>query len=1320
MQWTERQEQAIRTRNCNLLVSAAAGSGKTAVLVERIIRMVSEGPKPLDIDRLLVMTFTNAAAAEMRERVALAIEKKLSEQPDNEHLQAQAALVPYAQITTIDSFCLSLIRDHFNLLAIDPSFRIGDEGELKLLRADVMQDMLEAYYGAGDPSFEKFVDTYATGKSDSGIEDYIMQVYTFAQSNPFPEQWFARCRMEIEQAESGSLRKTPWMRFLMADVKRQLDDMAEQYADAVEVCRDPDGPEAYLPTMLEELQMIRNLSEAGTYDDLCEGLRGAEFGRLKAARGDGIDPLKKERVSECRKRIKKAVGDLKTAYGVQKEKEAAADLLAAKDVVLKLLELAETFAVRYQEAKKDRNLADFNDLEHYALQILVEKPDETAAGSEEPVLRYTETADRLSRQYAEILVDEYQDSNYVQETLIQALSGERFGRPDVFLVGDVKQSIYKFRLARPELFMEKYETYKEGTGSNRKIELYRNFRSRETVLQSVNYIFYQIMTKDLGNVDYTGEAALHPGAVFAPGERCGTPTELLLLDTGKESMGALSEEAADYTARELEAKMIAERMRQLTDPRTGLQIWDNEKKSYRPAGYGDMVILLRSMAGWSETILQVLTREGIPAYAETGSGYFDAIEVETVLAMLAVIDNPMQDIPLAAVLRSPIAGLTDEEMAWMMAAYKKEAGHRQDRGIYGAFRYLAGGGRSGCDMPKLRRFSELLKDLRGMAPYLPIHELIGQVYERTGYYDYVSAMPAGQTRRANLDMLIEKASAFEKTSYKGLFQFIRYITQLRKYESDFGEASAGQYENMARVMSIHKSKGLEFPVVFLAGMGKQFNKQDTRGRLIIDPELGIATDYLDLGLRVKSPTLKKNVVKRKMELDNLGEEMRVLYVGMTRAKEKLIMTGADRSLAKKLAKWGNAQVSFTVLSAAVSYLDWLLMAHPEDSGCIEVRQIPVETLAGEEVLRQIMKRGGKEELLRLAGIADPAAAASSGEREGCPGKTEGCAAERKAVRGAGPESSGVEGSGSEVSGAEAGGTGASEAEGGGAEAGGAGAGGTGASEAEAGGVEGRICGSRIRRQLDLCFSFRYPHEADVSLHTKMTVSELKKQGQELDDYSGLIQAAPAGYLTEREPGEGSSGLTVPGRSGMAADGIFSYGPDGSVAMEDAARRGTAYHRVLELLDFTRTESCSDIEKQVREMKERHRIGEAAAESVYLQAIWRFAASPFGKRMRSAQESGRLYREQQFILGLPAREMGLADSDELVLIQGIIDVYLEEDDGLVLLDYKTDRVPEGRGDLLAERYKVQLDYYRRALEQMTGKCVKERFIYSLHLSELIAV
>ena len=1235
MKWTDKQLQVIETRGRNLLVSAAAGSGKTAVLVERILQMISSDDDPADIDRLLVMTFTKAAAAEMKERIGLAIEKKLAEQPDNSHLQVQAALVPYAHITTIDSFCLDLIREHFNRLDIDPSFRVGDEGELTLLRADVMEQLLEAYYEKGDRDFERFVDTYASGKSDSGIEEYIMQVYEFAQSNPFPEDWFARCRRELELTETGSLMETRWVQFMMNDVKLQLSEFAEQYEAAMAVCRRAGGPEVYLPVLEDELEMFGRLLRAKDCGELYEKLQTIDFGRLPAARSKSVDPGLKNQVTECRDRVKKQVKDLYKAYGQVSPEEAAADILGTKDVVIKLLELAEEFSKRYQEAKKDKNLVDFNDLEHYALQILAEHSDGR--------IRFTETADEIGSRFREILVDEYQDSNYVQEMLIQSLSGERFGRPNVFMVGDVKQSIYRFRQARPELFMEKYDTYTAKESPRQKIELQQNFRSRAQVLESVNELFDRIMTRKLGGVEYTAETALNPGAVFADGAEA-SPTELLLIDTGKDSMGVLNPETADYTARELEAKLAADRIRRLTDPETGLLVWDKEKEEYRRAGYGDIVILLRSMTGWSEVFIQVLSREGIPACAETGTGYFNTIEVETVLALLAVIDNPMQDIPLAAVLRSPVAGMTEEELALMMAEYRKSAAPRQDRGIYGAFRYMLEDREDENDSPdmmeKLRCFEQLLERLRGQALYLPIHQLIYEIYAQTGYYDYVSAMPAGEVRRANLDMLAEKSSDYEKTSYKGLFQFIRYINLLKKYDTDFGEASpSGRYDGMVRVMSIHKSKGLEFPIVILAGTGKQFNRQDIRGKLILDADLGIGTDYLDLENRTKTCTLKKQVLKRKIDLDNLGEELRILYVAMTRAKEKLIITGTDRSLEKKLEKWSGLphKIPFTVLASAGSCLDWFLMARILEHPCYQFCQVPVETLIGGEVVRQMEKKVTKEDLRSLD--------------------------------------------------------------------------------------RNFVYDEDLRKDMERRFAYRYPYGADVGLHTKMTVSELKKLGQEIDDFRGPYQPRQADYLLSepernaQRQREGAAEQTEPPDLRKTDPEQFREMKE---AMERAARRGTAYHRVLELLDFTDGQLRTDVERQMDHLLKAHRITEETRKLVRPDIIWRLVSSPLGQRMKAAQEKGNLHREQQFVMGIPAREMKLADSDELVLIQGIIDGYFQEEDGLVIVDYKTDRIRQGEEDHLAKRYKVQLDYYQKALAQMTGCKVKERIIYSLALQREIAV
>lgn len=1279
--WTSKQQEVIDSRNRNLLVSAAAGSGKTAVLVERIIQMISEGDRPLDIDQLLVMTFTNAAAAEMRERIGAAVEQKLKERPEDEHLWLQAALIPQAQITTIDSFCLNIIRSHYNSLDIDPAFRMGDEGELSLLRGDCMGEMLENCYDEADAEFARFVEHFGRGKSDRGIEDVILQAWQFSQSHPWPGEWLASCQKELEEESILEMEESPWMVFLMEDVARQMEELSGQLGEAVQVCLEENGPLAYEPMLISDRSKIEAIGRAaatGSFEALYNSLQNMSFGRLASIRSKDIDGDKKAFVSACRDRVKKAVAKCRELYGQQSPEEVVESMRGTRTVIRELLRLTGMFDQAYRDAKRERNVLDFNDLEHLTLEVLYER-EETGDGEETVSRRPSQVADELSRQYEEILVDEYQDSNYVQEALITGISRERSGHPNVFMVGDVKQSIYRFRLARPELFMDKYETYSRERGPRQMIELQQNFRSRESVLTSVNDVFYQIMTKNLGGITYTPETALYPGAKFeevsgktvldpeadagksgsreaAPVSlKAGTPTELLLVDTGADTLRQLDEDSLDYTAKELEARLIAGRIRQLVSEDQGILVWDKSRGGYRRARYGDMVILLRSMSGWSEVFVNVLMNEGIPAFAQTRTGYFNTVEVETILSLLSVVDNPMQDIPLAAVMRSPIVGMDDEEMAWMMAVYKRNSKKGQDRGVYGAWKlWLEEGwitvGLSGIPVKtahsisfKSRRLSVLMERLRGEARHLPIHELLYRVYRESGYYDYVSAMPAGETRRANLDMLVEKAAAYESTSYKGLFHFVRYIEKLKKFDTDFGEASvAGEQDNTVRIMSIHKSKGLEFPVVFLAGLGKRFNKQDAYGQILLDADLGAAADFLDLELRVKAPTLKKQALKRRTELETMGEELRVLYVAMTRAKEKLIMTAADKSLENKLGKWkdiplSQGQLPYTILASANSCLDWLLMAQPAiPASHMEMRQIQVKDLIGEEITRQIIRKMKKEDLLNLDGRR----------------------------------------------------------------------------------VYDAAFGTRLREVLE----YEYPYESDIGLYAMVSVSELKKQSQigrtedAIGTDSGNLEGIALGELKALTGSRDMAG-SGPGESGEQKKTV-SAGPN------RAALRGTAYHAVLEHIHFHEIHGLAEVKPVVDKLLEGGFLDQEAHDFINPKVIWNFLSSPLGKRMAKAQSEGRIHKEQQFIIGIPAREMGLGDSDELVLIQGIIDAYLEEEDGLVLIDYKTDHVPEGDpkqgAKMLAERYRVRLDYYERALTQLTGKHVKERIIYSLALQMSINV
>lgn len=1302
MKWTDKQQQVIDSRNRNLLVSAAAGSGKTAVLVERIIQMISQGAHPLDMDQLLVMTFTNAAAAQMRERIGAGVEQKIRECPENEHLWLQSALIPQAQITTIDSFCLNIIRNHFNSLDIDPSFRMGDEGELSLLKSDVLGEMLEDCYQEARGEFGVFVENFGRGKSDRGIEDVILQAWQFSQSHPWPSEWLHSCRDELGEKSLEEMEQSPWMKFLFRDTACQMEELEAQLEAAILVCGEENGPLAYEPMLLgdrEKLRRIRDAAWKGSFGELYQSLQAMSFDRLASIRAKDIDGEKKAFATACRDRVKKAVGKCRDMYGTYGPEEVVESILGTRGAIDQLLELVGRFDEAYRAAKRERNVLDFNDLEHLALEVLYEEvpeedggedagrltgpemedagrlagPDVGGSGTGRPSVRRrpSPVADELSRQYEEILVDEYQDSNNVQEALITSISKERFGHPNVFMVGDVKQSIYRFRLARPELFMEKYGSYTIEEGPYQKIELQQNFRSRESVITSVNDVFYQIMTRNLGGISYTKDTALYPGAEFEepgahnleepvltsgedprmapppmwggemqdPGLPVGTPTELLIVDTGAQALKLLEEDALDYTARELEARMIAGRIKELVNGDKGLLIWDKamgEKGRYRRARPGDMVILLRSMSGWSEVFVNVLMNEGILASAQTSTGYFNTVEVETVLSLLSVVDNPMQDIPLAAVMRSPIIGMNDEEMAWMMAAYKKNSKKGQDRGVYAAWNIWMDDKWKIIDKipkaavasikKKLACLTALLKDLRAEAGYLPIHQLLYHVYTQSGYYDYVSAMPAGEGRRGNLDMLVEKAAAYEATSYKGLFHFVRYIEKLKKYDTDFGEAGvSGRQEHTVRIMSIHKSKGLEFPVVFLAGLGKHFNRQDAYGRILLDADLGAAADYLDLDLRVKAPTLKKQALKRRMELETMGEELRVLYVAMTRAKEKLIMTASDKSLESKRSKWKEAmtvggQIPYTILSTAGSCLDLVLMALPGvPESHLQVKWVQAGDLIGEEVGRQVLRHMTKDDLLAVD--------------------------------------------------------------------------------------TGHVYDRETGEQLEGAMNYRYPYMDDTGLYAMISVSELKKQSQ----------------IGREEDAIGTLGA---GAEGEGPGALLGGGYENTGSSGKGALRGTAYHAALEHISFHQIHSLEETGEALSSLVEQGFLAQESRELINEQDIWAFLQSPLGERMAEAEREGRLSREQQFIIGIPAREMGQGSSEELVLVQGIIDAYLEEADGLVLIDYKTDRAPgttkEQSASMLAERYRLQLEYYDRALTQLTGKKVRERLIYSLALQQSISV
>ena len=840
VKWTEEQQKVIQLRNRNILVSAAAGSGKTAVLVERIITMLTEDDPPVDVDKLLIVTFTEAAASEMKERIRLAIEKKLLEYPEDEHLKQQATLIHNAQITTIHSFCLSVIRDHFHAIDIDPGFRIGEEGELKLLRHDVLEEMLEEKYQEGSKSFLDFAAAYSTGRDDKKIEDLILKIYEFSRSYPDSEAWLESCVEAYRIPDVETLEKSSFMQKVMADIRKNLEDARELLAQAEMIALSPNGPAVYEATLDKDMQVIEELSAIRFYEKMAEAFTNVKWARIAANKDQTVLEEKIEQVKKIRELVKGIVKNISGQYFYESPQELVEDLKMCAPAMEELGNLVRLFGEKFEEQKRVQNIIDFSDMEQYALRILTEKSEDGFVPSK--------IAQEYQNQFQEVMIDEYQDSNLIQEAILNSVSTCRSGRYNIFMVGDVKQSIYRFRLSRPELFLEKFYTYNIEESQTQRIDLHRNFRSRKEVLESANAIFRQIMTEKLGGIVYDEQAALYPGAEYPETENL--KTEILLMDSdldeyqktdGDTSKGIVSE-------RELEARMIAMRIRELLRSQ---KVVDKETGELRNVRYSDIVILTRSVKGFADVFTEVLNREGIPAYAGTSEGYFQTQEVGVLLDYLRVLDNRRQDIPLAAVLRSAFAEMSDEEMAEIRCMYP-------DKPFFESVAEYRVHGREQKIREKLEKCLGQMDELRLIVPYTPMHELLWKILDRTGYGDYVAAMPGGAQRRANLDMLIEKARAYEATSYKGLFHFVRYIEQLQKYDVDYGEASIeDEYADTVRVMTIHKSKGLEFPVVITAGMGKRFNMQDARSAVALHAGMGVGLDAVDLEYRTKIPSIIK-------------------------------------------------------------------------------------------------------------------------------------------------------------------------------------------------------------------------------------------------------------------------------------------------------------------------------------------------------------------------------------------------------------------------------------------------------------------------------
>ena len=1237
--WTNEQLQAIETRRCNLLVAAAAGSGKTAVLVERIIRIITNEENPVDIDKLLVVTFTSAAASEMRERIATAISKSLEKSPNSKNLQRQLTLLSRANITTMHSFCLDVIKNYFYTIDLDPSFRIGDETEAILMKNEIIEELFEEYYEEDNEDFKKLIEAYSSSKDDEKLKEMILLLYRFSMSGPWPQQWLKEKAEDFNISTLEEFDKSEWVKVLRDNLRVELNGFLNMYKRAIEIINDTSGLEPYLDAFYSDYNYLENAYESlnGGLNDIYIALNSISFIKLKTVKKNQVsDENAQNAVKNIRDSVKKKVKGLIESTFEFTPQEALDGIIGVYPFMKTLASITLEFLRRFDEKKREKNILDFNDLEHLCLKILIDKDENNN-------IIPSKVAEYFREFFDEVLVDEYQDSNSVQETIIDLVSRRSLKEANVFMVGDVKQSIYRFRQAKPELFLDKYNKYslKEGK-SNRKIQLYKNFRSRQEVIEGVNYIFKMVMSQTVGELEYTNEETLNLGADFKStndeNSILGGDIELHILDksgivkeenidvSDEESEG--KEEEEDIDAITLEAKIVSKRIKELFEPKDGkkFKVFDKDTNEYRDVRYKDIVILLRATKNWAEIFLDELGSEGIPVYADTGSGYFESIEIRTIMSLLKVIDNPLQDVPMIALLRSPIVGFTAEELSDLRLLHK-------DLYFYEIIKEVTEGIHEVSEDLKFKcvSFVAALNKWRKKSIYTPIDEFIWYLYMDTAFYGYVGAMPNGKLRQANLKILFQRAKQYESTSFKGLFNF---INKLRKSSGDMGSAKVlGENEDVVRIMSIHKSKGLEFPIVFTSGMGKQFNLIDLSNSVLYHEELGFGPSYVNLETRNSYSTLAKEAIKKRIRLETLSEEMRILYVAFTRAKEKLIITGATSNLEKSINNWVSSAAldENIILPSEVlkgkSYLDWICMAICKHVCGEKLRNVAG---AGRELITSDFSKWDIKFWNKNLLIMDKNLEVIDEVEE------------KKSIIN----------------------------------------------------YKEVVVDNEINRRLD----YKYKFVECSMLPSNISVSDLKKKeftyGDEIHDVVEVFkekQVLKPKFLKEEK------GLS-------------------------AAERGTVIHYVMQRLNYDRVNNVTEIKEQIKEMVMDKSLTEKEASVVWHKKIYKFFESSLGKRLLIAYKEGRLVsRELPFFTQLSSVEYDLnlnveTYADEKIRLQGIIDCFFEEEDGIVLLDYKTDYVDDNNINEVIQRYKLQIKYYKDALEKITGKNVKESYLYLFGIDE----
>ncbi|HEU5139568.1 MAG TPA: helicase-exonuclease AddAB subunit AddA [Bacillales bacterium] len=1223
--WSDEQWEAIAARGQNMLVAAAAGSGKTAVLVERIIRKITEDE--IDVDRLLVATFTNAAAAEMKARIGKELEKALVEDPSSLHLRRQISLLNRAQISTIHSFCMNVLRRYYYKIGIDPAFRVVDETEAELMREEVIGELFEEEYGKeNNEAFYELVDRYSGDRSDVALQMLVEKLYDFSRSHPDPDQWLDDMAYRYRVPEYVGIDDLSWARGLLENVEMQLEGLKDVLGQADQLTYQPGGPAPYQTNFSEDQLILDGLLSAcrDSWSALYEVFQSVKFGKLKPVRGDEYDDEMKEQAKQLRDKVKKQVEKIGNELFKHSPERYLDDLRAMAPHVETLSGLVKAFDRRYKKAKLEKGLIDFDDSQHYCLEVLADL--DLDSGERHP----SDAAIDYREQFNEVLVDEYQDTNFVQEAILSFITtGD-----NLFMVGDVKQSVYRFRQAEPGLFLAKYKAFqKDGNGDGLRIDLAKNFRSRAEVLDGTNFLFRQIMNERIGEIDYDEDAELRLGFGEYP-EASSSAPEILLIDReeDKEEESA----TADLKKEQLEARLIAERIQSLISSQYA--VYDKDTGEMRSVQYRDIAILLRSAYSSAPIMLEEFKQRGIPAYAELSTGYFEAVEVEVMMSLLQIVDNPHQDIPLAGVLRSPIVGLSGEELAQIRIAKRKSDYYEAMRTyIQQETDELA---------RKVEAFFAKLQSWRTRARRGSLSDLIWQIFRETGYYDFVGGMPGGRQRQANLRALYDRARQYESTSFRGLFRFLRFVERMRDRGSDFGAARAlGEQEDVVRVMTIHKSKGLEYPVVFIGGLNKKFNFSDSRGAYMLDKELGFGTKYIDPKLRISYPTLSMMAMRRKSEMEMRAEEMRVLYVALTRAREKLYLVGTVKDAEKTITQWAQQAIHQGwslpdyARATAKGYIDWIgpaLLRH-RDSG-------PLREMIGLEAPANKMANDVSTWGMSVI-RADELDETEMEPQEG-----------REDIENALKEFRPVP-------------------------------------------IE-----SDEKEKVHERLAWTYGRLEATTHMSKQTVSEIKRQRESLTNTEGTDTS----YIRKF-------------RSPIAERPRFLQ-----EKKLTSAERGTAMHTVMQHVDLVGPMSDAKLQDTVDRLVVNEMMTEEEAEVVDLKPLFHFFQSELGRRMLAAP---RVEREVPFSLAISADQAypDWPEMDETVLVQGVIDCLIEDEEGLVLLDYKTDGIHgrfvngfEGAKPVLADRYRLQLDMYARAVEQIWKKPLKEKYLYFFDGGHLLSM